>query len=261
MSPRIAVIGDIHGNGRALAAALSVADATGYDELIFIGDLLTYGVDSQAVLETVGALSSRPGVTVLLGNHDAIYLEPDSPDVRRYLATLQPWVRECIEYTARVAPLDQLAALPFVTERVVGQILFAHANPYGDRDWRYLNTDAEHADAIRSLGDRGMLAGVFGHTHRCTLVHSDGCSIQRHAPGDVPHPLAPEYQPYVFNVGSIGQPRSADKTAYVGIVDHDASRTHVALVRADYDIAAHVSAVRASRLSETTLERLVSFFP
>jgi predicted phosphodiesterase len=38
---RYAVVGDIHGNERALDAALSETDELGFDQRIFIGDLLT----------------------------------------------------------------------------------------------------------------------------------------------------------------------------------------------------------------------------
>jgi len=70
---RVAVLGDIHANINALRAALKIVDGGGYDRLVMLGDLLTYGVDVVETLELVGERLVGGHTTLLRGNHDALY--------------------------------------------------------------------------------------------------------------------------------------------------------------------------------------------
>ena len=70
---RLAVIGDVHENLRALQWALKIADEIGYDQLILLGDLLTYGVDVVETLELVSNRLMSSSKVLLRGNHDTLY--------------------------------------------------------------------------------------------------------------------------------------------------------------------------------------------
>ncbi len=74
-------IGDIHGHIGKLDMALDLVEADrsryGNDDapLVQIGDLVDRGPDSSAVISRLSAMSvADPRLTVLLGNHDALFL-------------------------------------------------------------------------------------------------------------------------------------------------------------------------------------------
>jgi predicted phosphodiesterase len=62
------ILGDIHGNREALAAALERLDDCGVERLLCVGDLVGYNADGD---DCVALLRSR-GVQCISGNHDLI---------------------------------------------------------------------------------------------------------------------------------------------------------------------------------------------
>ncbi|MDP3278775.1 MAG: metallophosphoesterase, partial [Deltaproteobacteria bacterium] len=64
------VLSDLHANGRALRAALAHARDHGFDRMVILGDLLTYGIDQDEVLDIVQDLAENCQAKVVLGNHD-----------------------------------------------------------------------------------------------------------------------------------------------------------------------------------------------
>lgn len=259
---RVAVLGDVHANGRALSAALATVDAAGYDRLIFLGDLLTYGVDVE---ETVDLVSKRllDGRAVLLrGNHDAIYrdlLHGSSA----YANELPDWIRESINWTRERLPTSIWRVLPFEDERTLEQVLFSHANPFGPEDWLYLNSKADHSRAAVELRRRGFVAGVFGHTHRVKwfrLAGEDG-DFLAHS-----HGVLHERAVHVLNAGAIGQPRDAIErkpcVLWLDLADGFESGAPGQFSRQtfDYDLADHLRRVERSGLSADTVARIGRFF-
>lgn len=74
MTGEIAVIGDIHGNVRALEQALVLVPQT-VRRVVFVGDYVNRGQDSRAVIETLLRYrSDNPRATFLRGNHDSAFL-------------------------------------------------------------------------------------------------------------------------------------------------------------------------------------------
>ena len=162
----VVVIGDVHGNAGALRAALAQASRGPMDHLVFAGDLLTYGHDVDEVLELVAGAQADHGATLLIGNRDQLYFDLARGD-RGYAAKLPDWITESVELTLSV--LDTAAfrdGLRWSSEHVVDGALFAHANPFGGRDWTYLNHPPELDRAAEVLAARRLSVGVFGHTHR-----------------------------------------------------------------------------------------------
>lgn len=252
---RIAVIGDVHGNLGAFEAARRTAVDSGCDEIVLLGDLLTYGVDTAAVVAAAAELCARAGVTLLRGNHDAEYLPGEAaPETGHRPA----WVQESIDYTRACLPADAFARLPFVDAHRTHGIRFAHANPYGRDDWRYLNTIDEHAHALATLQREGDQVGVFGHTHRAriftagpdgpTLAFTPRASL-RDAPGSG----------WILNAGSVGQPRDRPRTVHVLLVDVGSAGREVTFVPFTYDVEAHLRSLERAPLSPPTIRRLVGF--
>ncbi len=66
MGVRTLIVGDVHGCREELEDLLSQADFEPGDELVFVGDLVAKGPDSQGVLQ----MARRLGAKAVRGNHD-----------------------------------------------------------------------------------------------------------------------------------------------------------------------------------------------
>lgn len=253
---RWVAISDLHGNARALRAALALARREPFDRMVILGDLLTYGPDPAEVLDLVAA-EVAAGASLLLGNHDELYL--DLLDGRTaYYDGLGSWIRESVDWTlSRIDPAV-LRGLPFVREQVEGELYLAHANPFGD--WRYLNDPIDHREAGAALRARGLRVGLFGHTHRQRVVElpsergmgDDDRSAARWAPADDADVL-------VLNAGSVGQPRNRAARATLLRLELDAAGARVRVEAVDHDVEGHKAALRALPLSEDARARLLRF--
>jgi len=250
---------DIHANARALRAALERAREGPMDKLIVLGDLLTYGIDTDETLDLVEEAQVRDRAVVLVGNHDQLYFDLAAGRLD-YYANLPAWLRESIDHTMHGLDATKfLTRFKWAEEAALGELLFAHANPYRFGDWTYIHSDADAADAATTLGERGFVVGVFGHTHRRRLyVARQGRSEVLEAAGTTT--VAIQGARLVLNPGSIGQPRGGSLRPSMLRLVLDGGRVHVEFLDVAYDVASHVAGLRASPLSETTRERLASFF-
>jgi len=256
---RLAIVGDIHANAGALRGALAQIDRQGCDQLILIGDLLTYGVDVEETLELVATRISRGRAMLLRGNHDALYDDLLAGQKTGYFSRLPDWIRDSVEWTqARLSPA-LWSQLRFHDEVVQQNLLLSHANPFGAGRWDYLNTEEEHLAAVAALQGRGFQAGVFGHTHRvkCFQYAGDQGGFFTAASGD----LDPKKH-YVFNAGSIGQPRDrADPNPYVLWFTDTATPGgwQFSYQRYSYDVDAYLAGIRGSGLAPGSKDKICGF--
>lgn len=256
---RIAVIGDIHANLPALEAALHEVSVCGADEVVFLGDLLSYGVDVAAVTERIAEICRNGRATLLRGNHDAMYLSADRERTVDYESRLPEWLRETITFTRERLPVAEFNALPFIDAYRCGSIFFSHANPFGRDDWRYLNSEEDHAAACIALRENEFDCGVFGHTHRAKVFAGGPAAFLDVSAS--PLLLPPEDGPFVLNAGSIGQPRSSySNIIYVLFISVAKNEITVDFRPINYEAHAHVFALKQSGMSAQTVHKLSSFF-
>jgi predicted phosphodiesterase len=189
VSEAVVVMTDIHANARALRAALHLARQGPMDKLIVLGDLLTYGLEIDETLDLVEEAQERHGAVVLVGNHDQLYFDLEAGNLE-YYSGLPVWLKESVDLTMHLLDATRFAArFEWKHEFALDDVLFAHANPYAFGDWSYINSDVDAAGAARTLGDRGFVAGVFGHTHRQKLYMAG--RVEPSAFGEAPVTIAP----------------------------------------------------------------------
>lgn len=239
---KIAILSDIHALAGPYKSALSAARAEGFDLLVIMGDLLTYGVQPEQTLDLTQDAIDRDGAKLLLGNHDAVYR--DGPlRCAGYLAQLPKWVRESFEWTrerAGSAPLWQSEA--WLSEYSVKDLLLSHANPFGEGNWTYLNGPEPFERACRALATRGYSCGVFGHVHRFRrFVHDETGTT-------------------AVTIGSIGQPREPQGGSQWAMVELTPHGVCIEQRRVTVDWREEAAAVMASSLSEPTKQRIVGYF-
>lgn len=253
---RLWLVSDVHANWLALRAWFS--EVATDDAVIFMGDLLTYGCHPNQTLELVERCLSTHTSALLVGNHDVLYRDLLEGDTR-YYDKLPAWIRESVDWTLeRIDARWFSDGLPWVEEAALGKLLVAHANPYGHRDWSYLDGVADYQRAARVLAGRGFQLGVFGHVHRPRLLaqsvqgeHWDTALIAGFEVHDA--------MTAVWNVGSIGQQRAQHCSASVGVLRQRGSSFELRHDAISYDWGEHVESINNAGLSATTTERLISF--
>jgi predicted phosphodiesterase len=253
----VIVIGDIHGNARALRAALDRADRGRVDHLVFVGDLLTYGHDVEQVLDIVQE-RQQSGATLLLGNHDKMYLDICAGE-RAYLDRLPDWIKHSVDKTLESLDANRFHALPWRDEVVHDGVVISHANPFGGGDWTYLNALEEHQRAAEAVAARELRAGVFGHTHRGRWYVGDS----RSATVDVELSTmmtVPKDRTLIANAGAVGQPRDQRKCAVILRLSIDRDRIEGLFEPVGYDVTAHIAQLRSAGLPTATTEKLCAFF-
>jgi predicted phosphodiesterase len=260
VSEAFVVMTDIHANAPALRAALEIARRGPMDRLLVLGDLLTYGLDVNETLDLVEEAQERDGAVLLLGNHDQLYLDMEAGRLDYYLG-LPDWLRESVEYTMRLFDVRRLASrLHWLEETILGDVLFAHANPYPFGDWSYVDTDVDAARAAIALGHRGLVAGVFGHTHRRRLYVETEDGTSRSLEPRATSTVSTDGARLVVNPGSIGQPRDGSPRSSMVRLVRGPGFLRSEFVDVDYDVAALVERLQTAPLSLATRERLASFF-
>ena len=82
---RTFVIGDVHGHIDRLNALLCRANAVHQDtQIVFLGDLGHYGVDTWSGDQACISFAAEIGAIVLWGNHDRAIVDPDNHRFRGY---------------------------------------------------------------------------------------------------------------------------------------------------------------------------------
>ncbi len=248
---RLTVISDIHGNGRALQAAIAEVGKFAPDQVVILGDLLTYGPDVNCILDDLESLAEGYSTDWILGNHEELYLNLVAGDTA-YVDGLPQWIRDSIYWTFERLDTKRLARLPWQKQCIRESILCSHANPWGS--WQYLQTDEDCQLAQQTLMEGGFRAGVFGHTHRYRF--HVGKSI---SPSIMEIELD-ENDIAVVNAGSVGQPRNETATSTILNIETGNRRCRFQLISLQYDTKTHLTAIEQLALPQATRDRLVSFF-
>ena len=226
---RYAILSDIHSNLEALTTVLEKCRELGITEYISLGDVVGYNANPNECLNLVRQLNI---VARVRGNHDDYAVRGDisesgfNPNAKRAVA----WTREQIDEDGR-RYLDEAKY-----EEMFLNATLVHATLDTPSNWGYI-LDQFHAEDNFSY-QRSNLC-FCGHSH----VPVAFVKKQLTSPGerpieminawsgefddeDVTRPevITVEYRKnnkYLFNVGSIGQPRNGDPRASFAVWDTD----------------------------------------
>jgi predicted phosphodiesterase len=237
---RIAVLSDMHGARRPFERALEDARTLGFDMLVLLGDLFTYGVDPEACRDlATGALED--GAILIGGNHDQLYVDLAHGETS-YLENRPKWLIESVQWTSERLGGIWPERLRWKDEYIIEDVLLAHANPFGFGDWTYLNSPDLLTSAAVSLANRGLRTGVFGHVHRPESFTENGINV--------------------YVVGSIGQPRNRKKfSPEWALLEMKQNAVDLKRQFVEFDPVEHCATIQATKeLSEDTRNRLCQFF-
>ena len=220
---RIGVLGDIHGNREALAAALAALERCGVERLACVGDIVGYNADPDECAEIV----RERRMLAIAGNHDLIAVR------RLGFGRCANNAAYALRRTRRAIAAETAAyleALPLYREIERG-VMLVHG---GVRDvQQYMTTRATIEQNAAWLREDfpGARVCFFGHSHEQKVYEVD--AEAREITAD--RLLLDPGKTYFINPGSVDASRkSRHKLAECAILDGDL----IEFVRVPYDAAA-----------------------
>jgi diadenosine tetraphosphatase ApaH/serine/threonine PP2A family protein phosphatase len=224
---RIGIFSDVHANLEALQAVLSEYQRNHIDRYVCLGDIVGYGANPNECCQIVRDLTDL----VVLGNHDA------ACSGRLSAEWFNSAARTAVEEHQRMLAavhMRWLSQLPYRIE--LDDMLLCHGSPYQQEEFPYILDETDVEDIILHVPTHAPLIFV-GHTHRGTTF------IYRETPAErvwedtrETIQILPENR-YVFNVGSVGQPRDGDWRASYAIFDTEARAFELRRIEYDVDVA------------------------
>ncbi len=213
---RIAILSDIHSNRQALDAAVRTLQSKDVDTFWSTGDFINYGANPAYVMDWV----SQHVEVAVLGNHDALIIEQESPDFfNQYARDTVTYTREQLSQTH----LDFIKQLHLATES--HNLRLVHAAPDNPRNWEYVMSPGQARRLFASFTEPICF---FGHTHVQGIFDENGNWIKEEKV-QLEHNMR-----YLINPGSVGQPRDRDSRWAAAIYDTNAHT--IELLRGEYDI-------------------------
>ena len=237
---RILVISDIHANLVALETVL--ADASAFDELWCLGDLVGYGPNPNECVERIQDYSH----ICLVGNHDWAAL--GKLDLRNFnidARNANLWTQSQLSPAVREF-LDQC---PTYVQQ--GDFHLAHASPR-EPVWEYV---LEANVAYANFAHFSAQVCLVGHTHVPIVFELDEqqerCKISL---SPFPNPLPLDQARLLINPGSVGQPRDGDPRSGYMIIDTE--RMTGEFRRVPYPVEITQERMRARNLPHRLIDRL-----
>lgn len=242
---RLALLSDVHANRHALQACLAHARAQSATQYAFLGDLVGYGAEPGAVLDTVMEMAAR-GAWVIRGNHDDAALGPRANSDRADQAGAA-WTAQQLTAPQR----EFLAGLALTKSHDF--VLLVHASADAPERWTYVEDSQRAADSLNCAGDASHVFGGHVHEQRLFFQGLVGKTMPFEPTPGVPVPV-PRHRRWLATVGSVGQPRDGRSEAMYALFDTDALA--LTFLRVAYDHTAAARAIRAAGLPEFNAARL-----
>jgi len=243
-----AILSDIHGNLEALRAVLHDIFEREIEEIIILGDVVGYGADPIACLNLIYENAS----IIVLGNHDLAAATGEGDE------TFHPDAKASIGWTKMVlSQQDKKTLMQFPLVQESGQMHFSHGSPENITLWKYIFTEFDAKKGFTACGQKLIFVGhshtpaIFIEQEHKRMFGGEFRKVTRIVQPFVR--IENDYR-YIFDVGSVGQPRDGDPRACYGIYDKDGRRYE--LVRVTYNVQGAADKIIKSGLPVNLAERL-----
>ena len=189
---RIAVLSDVHGNLEGLKKVLKIVSKKKVDKIIYLGDIVGYGVDSEQCYE----LLKRKNCDFIMGNHDAMYCDIiDSTSCSNDGKISTIWQKENIK-------IDINDVKKFKNYIRINNFLFIHSC-FGEYGYlKYLN---KLEDVLDEYKNEKIV--FYGHTHRPRITVLKNRDIRDKFIKKTTTFSIDKDEKVFVNVGSVGQQR------------------------------------------------------
>ena len=240
---KVGVFSDVHSNLEALETCLKRFEQEGVEKYIYCGDFIGYGPDPEKCVQKILDL---PLLACVLGNHDAIFAQPDLEDyfnaeARNSLDKSKPFLSE--------KSIRLLVGLPVVVQKPGYTVL--HGTPR-DPLKEYFASTAQFFENY--LYWEGEICFV-GHIHIPFYMKGNAktCSIYVSSSTDATVQLDPKMR-YIINPGAVGKPRDKDPRASFGI--WDTGKNTFRFIRQEYDFKKTQEKMEKARMPAFLIDTL-----
>ena len=224
---RFGIFSDVHANLEALHAVVSAYQQARIDRYICLGDTVGYGANPNECCQIVRDLTEL----VVLGNHDAACSGRMSAE---WFNSAGRAAVERHQQMLDAAHMRWLAQLPYRME--LDDMLLCHGSPYQQQEFLYI-MDESDVEAIVRYGSAYQSLIFVGHTHRGTaFIFREQPMLRIWEDTRTTIRMCSNHR-YIFNVGSVGQPRDGDWRASYGILDTEARMFELRRTAYDVDTA------------------------
>lgn len=215
---RYAVFADIHGNLEALQAALEYTQKHSLSHYLVLGDSVGYGANPNECLEW----SFENAEFHVIGNHEEAVIDEEL----RF--SFHDWARVAIDWTAEQMRPDHLSKIKGLSYLQIHQgFTLGHATLHSPERFDYI---FDFKAAQKSFMAMQSPVGFVGHSH-IPCFFSEREKDAGHLKEGILKLKKGER--YLFNPGSIGQPRDKDTRLSFGVFDDEELTFEI--VRLPYD--------------------------
>jgi predicted phosphodiesterase len=248
---RIAVFSDVHSNLQAFSSFKKILknedNQRPIDEIVFLGDMLTYGPEPIEVIDEICKLSEEFPVKFLIGNHDKLYF--DLQEGRSsYYSKLPDFIKESADYTLKQLDRSFKMEFKWLESVVLSDIFFSHANANSFGDWSYIRSVDDATTAAFQVFQKGCVGGVFGHVHR--LMDEKICM-------PIDDSLVIN-EVRILNFGSVGQPRGNGSS--FGLIEVSGNSVNYETRCFKYDKAPLIHKLVNCGFTQGTMEKLLGYY-
>ena len=207
---KLGLVADVHANLEALVACIAHGERHGVERWAFLGDLVGYGADPEAVLDVAGMHVAR-GAVAVLGNHDEAMFAAERGRMNPLAERAAQWTRERLGAGGEAF----LRSLPLTARE--GAMLFVHASAAAPAQWIYVDDSLR---AGHALAASDAVYTFCGHVHDACLYYQ-GLDRRPHAFAPTPGVAVPvaRHRRWLAIAGSCGQPRDGHPAAAYAILD------------------------------------------
>ncbi len=237
---RYIIFSDLHSNLEALNQFEKEIETIAHDKLVCLGDIVGYGADPNPCVEWV---MENVDLT-MAGNHDLGAVEKtDITYFNSYAFESCLWTRKKLTEKNKAF----LCSLPLDHEE--GEVYWVHASPYEPEAWHYVTSKT---GGTRNFKNFEAPLCFVGHSHKPII-------LEQTAEGEVNDyvsefwDIEPENR-YIFNDGSLGQPRDGNPDPAFMIYDSEEKTVEVR--RFEYDLNSAQDKIRSNGLPPYLAERL-----
>ena len=237
---RYIVFSDLHSNLEALNQFEKEIASIPYDRLVCLGDIVGYGADPNLCIDWV-----RKNVDfTLAGNHDLAVV--DKTDISYF----NSYAIEACKWTQKILTAENRTFLDLLPmDKEENGVYWVHASPYQPARWHYI---VSKKDAGKHFCSFDAPVCFVGHSHKPIILEQKSDGEINNYVADLWN-IEPENR-YIFNDGSLGQPRDGNTRPMYILYDSD-ERT-VEFKRFDYDFTQTQNKIIDNGLPAYLAERL-----
>ncbi len=236
------VFSDIHSNFQALTKVLELFKKNNIENFICCGDIIGYGPQPAECLSAIMALKN---MTIVPGNHDSVVC--GKMDIKWFNASAIKAIKIVNEELSG-AMLGYLTSIPEFVENE--KFSLVHGSPKKHLTEYLINEE----QFVNNLEFWKAPVCFIGHSHLPMYFKYEEGGILKDAIISGQKIIMGKNARYMFNPGSVGQPRDGNPLSSCGI--YDSQKKSFQILRVEYDREQTQKLMKEKNMPQPLIDRL-----